>query len=386
MSWRDWLAEVVETGFRMAPTRAKTGVHVIGHPNRESPVFLTGNYDLTVRRVRRALHGLNAYLIVANSQGVNVWCAASGGHFGTHQVVTALKLAQLEECVVHREVILPQLAATGVEGKQVRRRTGWIVRFGPADAHDIRAYLAAGKTKTHDMRQVRFGWRQRLEMAAAWATPISLVAVIIAWFYLAWSSLLGALALVWGAAGTIFLLYDRLPFSERGRKAVMGLGVVAGVQAALALSDAWTGGAAIAWGLAALAVVGLLTFDFAGSSPTAPAGVFEEKDFRVVLDTQRCVGAYTCWAVCPEAVFEKQPEIHKVAITASERCIRCGACLVQCPQDALAFETPHGQRVEPDTIRRFKLNMMGKRAVQVQQARQVEPAEQASESEYRQGE
>ena len=71
----------------------------------------------------------------------------------------------------------------------------------------------------------------------------------------------------------------------------MGLGVIVGVQAALALSDAWTGGAATAWGLAALAVVGLLTFDFAGSSPTAPAGVFEEKDFRVVLDTQRCVGA-----------------------------------------------------------------------------------------------
>ena len=242
------------------------------------------------------------------------------------------------------------------------------------------------------MRQVRFSWRQRLEMAAAWATPISLVAGIIVWFSLGWSYLLGALALVWGSAGAIFLLYDRLPFSERGRKAVMGLGIVAGVQVALALSNAWTGGAAAAWSLAAVTLVGLLTFDFAGSSPTAPAGVFEEKDFQVVLDTNRCVGAYTCWAVCPEAVFEKLPEIHKVAITASERCIRCGACLVQCPQDALAFETPTGRRVEPDTIRRFKLNMMGKRAVQVgqiqkvQQVQQLEAAEQASESEDSKGE
>jgi len=69
-----------------------------------------------------------------------------------------------------------------------------------------------------------------------------------------------------------------------------------------------------------------------------------------------------------------------------------GVCLVQCPQDALAFETPTGRRVEPDTIRRFKLNMMGKRAVQVgqiqkvQQVQQLEPAKQASESEDRKGE
>jgi CO dehydrogenase/acetyl-CoA synthase gamma subunit (corrinoid Fe-S protein) len=148
MSWRDWIAEVVETAFRLVPVPVRTGVRVVGKPDRMSPVFVTGNYDLTVRRVLRALRGLNAYLVVANSRGVNVWCASSGGHLGTHQVVTALKVARLEEKIVHREIIVPQLAATGVEAKEVRRRTGWIVRFGPADAKDIAAYLAAGKDKT----------------------------------------------------------------------------------------------------------------------------------------------------------------------------------------------------------------------------------------------
>src|SRR5215475_2199098 len=141
MSVVDFCAELFETCFRLFPVPAHTGVRVIGTPDRSSPVFLTGNYDLTVRRVLRALRGLNAYLVVANSRGINVWCAASGGHLGTHQVVTALKLAQLENRVVHREVIVPQLAATGAEGKEVRRRTGWMVRFGPADAYDIPAYL-----------------------------------------------------------------------------------------------------------------------------------------------------------------------------------------------------------------------------------------------------
>ena len=365
LSWPDWLAEVVEACLRMFPLPTKTGVQVIGHPDRQSPIFLTGNYDLTVRRLRRTLQDLNAYLIVANSHGVNVWCAASGGHFGTHQVVTALKLAQLEHRVVHREVILPQLAATGVEGKEVRRRTGWIVRFGPADANDIPAYLAADKKKTQAMRQVRFGWRERLEMAAAWSAPISLVFGLVA-ALMSWAYLTGVLALVWTTAIVIFLCYDRLPFSERSRKAIMGVSAVGGVQAALLLSATFTTGAAFGWGMVAAAVVALLTFDFAGSSPTAAAGAFEEKYFQIVLDTDKCAGAYTCWAVCPEAVFEKQPAIRKVAITSDDRCIRCGACIVQCPQDALAFETSDGRRVEPETIRRFKLNLLGKRAVQAQ--------------------
>lgn len=119
------------------------------------------------------------------------------------------------------------------------------------------------------------------------------------------------------------------------------------------------------WNLTALAVLGVLTFDYAGSSPTAPAGLFEEKEFRVVLNFDRCTGAYNCWAVCPEAAFEKQPTIHKVTIARPESCIRCGACLVQCPQDALFFEGPGGRRVGPDVIRRFKLNMLGKRAARI---------------------
>jgi ferredoxin len=349
----DWVAEILETGFRLIPVPVRTGVRVVGTPDRMSPVFLTGNYDLTVRRVLRALRGLDAYLLVANSGGINVWCASSGGHLGTHQVVTALKVAQLEDKVVHREVIVPQLAATGVEGKEVRRRTGWIVRFGPADARDIPAYLAAGKDKPQTMREVRFDLRQRLEMAAAWATPTSIIAAIIGWRHLP-----GALALVWAAAIVVFLLFDRLPVPQQWRQGLMALGIAAGANMALAASGAF------GW---------LLTFDFAGSSPTAPAGLFEEKTFRVTLDIDRCVGAYTCWAVCPEAVFQQQTEIHKVAIAHPDRCIRCGACLVQCPQDALSFQTPDGRRVGPETIRRFKLNMWGKR---VQSAQHVsQPAE-----------
>ncbi len=370
MSWRDWLAEIVETGFRLVPFRTRTGVRAVGRPDRSSPVLLTGNYDLTVRRVLRALRGLDAWLVVADSHGVNVWCAASGGHLGTHQVVTALKVARLESRVVHRQVVVPQLAATGIEAKEVRRRTGWIVRFGPADAKDIQTYLAANHEKTEAMRLVRFGLRERLEMAAAWATPISLGAVAIGWRHLG-----GALALVWGLAVAVFLGYDRLPFGERGRQVATAAVAAASVLIALAVGGTFTPGPALAWTAAAIACTGLLTFDFAGSTPTAPAGLFDEKQLQVVLDLDRCAGAWSCWAVCPEAVFEKRLEAHKVAIVRDDRCIRCGACLVQCPQDALAFAAPDGRRVEPETVRRYKLNLLGRRAIRASGTRAERPGE-----------
>ncbi len=355
----DALAEVVLTGLRLVPFPTKTGVATLGQPDRMSPVFLTGNYDLTVRRVKRALGGIDGYLVVANSHGVNVWCASSGGHLTTHQVVTALKLAGLEERVTHREVILPQLAATGVEAKEVRRRTGWIVRFGPAEADDIPAYLDAGKDKTPALRTVRWGARERFEMAAAWATPMSLVAAAFAS-----GDRLGAVTLIWALALAVFFLFDRIEMSERARKLSFAAGGAVGCIAALAIGGQLSMWSAAAWSVASAVATTILTFDYAGSSPTAAAGIFEEKDFTVVLDEDRCKGAWSCVAVCPEAVFDKQPEIRKVRITHSDRCIRCGACLVQCPQDALSFATPDGRSVGPETIRRFKLNLFGKRAAE----------------------
>ena len=75
-------------------------------------------------------------------------------------------------------------------------------------------------------------------------------------------------------------------------------------------------------------------------------------------------GIYRCWEVCPEACFEKRVETRKVELAHDDRCIRCGACVVQCPQDALFFQDPTGARIDPDVIRRFKLNLLGQRSVE----------------------
>ena len=143
----------------------------------DSPVLLTCNFQLTVERVKRVLEGMDAYLLVANSRGVNVWCAATGGLLTDHDVISVLKTSGIEDRVDHRQVVLPQLAATGIEGKVVQHRTGWRVVWGPVQRRGYSRLSGQRDARTRSMRTVTFPWPQRLEMAVAWAFPISQLAL-----------------------------------------------------------------------------------------------------------------------------------------------------------------------------------------------------------------
>ena len=352
------LRDVLQTAFRLMPWPTEPGLRAVGRPGPLSPVIVTGNYDLTVRRVVRGLDGVDAWIVVAPSKGINVWCAASGGHLTTHQIVTALRTSRIEERVRHRRAILPQLAATGVLAREVKRRSGWQVKFGPVYAEDLPRYLAAHERKTDDLRHVRFALPERIEMAVAWATPTALVvggiaAVTRPSWTLPLVGLASALALV------VFLLYDRLPQPRR-----LWVGSVASVLSLAAVFLAGGHGPALAAAVVSSVVLtAILTFDYSGSTPIEGGSHFEETQWHMSLDLERCKGVYFCWQVCPEACFEKREDVRKVEFAHSDRCIRCGACVVQCPTDALAFEDGEGRRIEPAVVRRFKLNLLGRRAV-----------------------
>ena len=355
--------EVLLMLLRLFPWSTEPGLRSVGDPSPSSPVLVTGNYDLTVRRLLRALEGLDAWVVVAPSRGINVWCAAAGGHLTSHQVVTALKTSGVAERVEHRRAILPQLAATGVQAREVSQRCGWKLRFGPVYAEDLPRYLAQHEKKSDDMRRVRFGVAERLEMAVAWAAPTSLVfAAVTALFRPAWC--LPILALSWTLAIAVFLIYDRIPGP---RRLVLGGGAIAGSLSCVVLAEG--GMAALsAAAIASALLTAILTYDYSGSTPIEGGSHFEERRWTVAMDRERCKGVYSCWEVCPEACFAKPPSEErgverKVDLAHSEHCIRCGACIVQCPEDALYFEDEKGLRVQPDTIRRFKLNLMGRRAV-----------------------
>ena len=358
MRARELLLEGLQTAFRLFPWPTEAGLRKLGQPDSRSPVLLTGNYDLSVRRLVRAMEGRDAWLLVAPSGGINVWCAASGGHLTTHQVVTALKTSGIADEVEHRDVILPQLAATGVLALDVFRRTRWRVRFGPVAARQLPEYLGDGE-KTDAMRRVDFSQAERLQMAVMWAVPTSVVVAGLALLIQpAWT--LPLTALVWALSVGVFAFYDRLG----DRRRALAFGIAAG--SALALT-ALCGGGAGALGcalVASLGLVALLTFDYSGSTPIEGGSHFEERAWKIQLDAERCQGVYRCVEVCPEACFAKPEQGRKVELVHDERCIRCGACIVQCPKDALFFEKSDGSRVEAEQIRRFKLNLLGSRSVE----------------------
>ncbi len=167
---------------RIAPPYAKmaTGLYRIGHPDRKSPVLVTGNYELTVRRLVRELDGpVDCWLLVANSRGINVWCAAGGGHFTATDIISALRTSGVMEAVKHHALILPQLCANGVDGWQIRQESGWGVHWGPARASDIPAYLTAGRKKNEAMRHVQFPLKDRLEMTTATLTFYGVILAVL---------------------------------------------------------------------------------------------------------------------------------------------------------------------------------------------------------------
>ncbi len=153
--------------FRIIPPypKVRPGLYAVGNPDSDSPVLVTGNFSLTVRRLVQAIYGkVNVWVLVADSAGINVWCAAGGGYFTAEKVIAAVKSSHLNDVVKHHALILPQLCANGVDGWRVRQETGWGVHWGPVRAADIPAYLTGKRKKTDAMRWVTFPLKDRLEM------------------------------------------------------------------------------------------------------------------------------------------------------------------------------------------------------------------------------
>ncbi|MFQ5689146.1 MAG: HgcAB-like fusion protein, partial [Gemmatimonadota bacterium] len=367
---------VVQTLLRVLPFPARKGLVRIGDPSRASPVLLTGNFRLTVQRVTRALRGVDAWLLVADSGGVNVWCAATGGLLTNHDVVSVLKTSGVADLVDHRRVVLPQLAATGIEGREVHRRIGWRVIWGPVEAADLPAFLRRGCEATPEMRAVRFPWPRRLEMAVAWAFPISLLALPLVPFWKA--GVLPLVGLVWALS---FLLFAAFPLTQG--QARMGerrrhLGFVffdfgpwalplatwlvlaAGLALRASLDPGTPWSFALRWGLASLIVLLVLSLDLTGSTPVSKSGLHADRLLTIELDPERCRGAAFCEQVCPRDVLELDVR-RRASLARPNRCVQCGACIVQCPFDALYFRGPDGAVVEPTMIREFKLNLLGRR-------------------------
>ncbi|MBD3412892.1 MAG: copper oxidase [Candidatus Aminicenantes bacterium] len=363
------LVSIFETLLRFFPMPCKTGLREFGNPGPDSPVFLTCNYHLTVERVKRALKGMDCYLLVANSRGINVWCGAAGGHLNNHRVVSVLKTSGIEERVNHRSVILPQLAGPGVEPRAVRKKAGWSIIWGPVYAKDIPAFMEKKGEKNQEMRGVKFPPLQRIEMAVMWAFPLSVTAGLLTSLF--WPRMnLSLNVFIWVFSFFVFLafpLYSKWllwrKFEFLRVSAFLWGTFLVGLLVYSVLLHSFDGKFWLWWGVVSLLVICLLSVDLAGSTPVYKSGLHEDRFFKVVLDKNKCRAAGCCEQVCPRNCFEVDRSHHTARMPRASQCVQCGACIVQCPFDALWFENQKGEKISPETIRKFKLNLMGQRAL-----------------------
>jgi hypothetical protein len=156
------------SGFR-EDYAVRPGLYAVGSPDATSDIFVSANYKLSFDMLRRALAGMNGWILVLDTKGINVWCAAGKGTFGTDELVKRVLGLNLASLVTHRTLIVPQLGATGVKAAEVKKKTGFHVRFGPVEADDIPAYVRTGYKATPAMREIGFGLADRLVL-----TPMEL--------------------------------------------------------------------------------------------------------------------------------------------------------------------------------------------------------------------
>ncbi|MFC1547257.1 mercury methylation corrinoid protein HgcA [Candidatus Neomarinimicrobiota bacterium] len=284
LSWSDrWGHFKVRIGFGRKRFKVQPGLYSIGNPDQEAPVFVSANYGLSFDVLRSALDGHDGYILVLDTKGINVWCAAGKGTFGTNELVSMIDGTRLSEVVRHRKLIVPQLGATGVSAAEVKQRSGFAVEFGPIRASDLPAYLEHHEA-TDYMRRVSFTVRDRLTLI-----PVELVnqfiltAVfgILFYFIGGW---LGAIAIVSAVfAGLVLfpLLLPWLPTHNFSTKGFLLGALVAVPFIVLRIAgdtELWRG---LAWAVGHLlsmsALTAFLALNFTGSTTfTSRTGVKRE--------------------------------------------------------------------------------------------------------------
>jgi hypothetical protein len=272
-------------GVNRAGHRVLPGLHALGSPGEDSPVFVTANYTLSFDALRSALAGADAYILVLDTKGVNVWCAAGKGTFGTDELVHRIESTGLDKVVSHRRLVLPQLGATGVAAHEVKKRSGFSVVFGPVCSTDVVEFMRKGEA-TQEMRRVRFGLRDRFVLVPVELVHVILpcvVAAMVLYFVVgplaAWASIVSLLA----GAVLFPVLQPWIPtpnFSTKG--SVLGLVVALPfVLAAYSGHSAYPLWMKLGWPLVYLLgmpqVVAFLSLNFTGSTTfTSRTGVRRE--------------------------------------------------------------------------------------------------------------
>lgn len=300
----NWGALRVRLGIARNDYKVAPGLYALGRPDAAAPVLVSANYKLSFDHLRSRMSGVDAWVLVLDTRGINVWCAAGKGTFGTREIINRVHQTRLNRVVDHCKLILPQLGAPGVAARQVKKGCGFEVIWGPVRAADLPAFLAAGSVAADGMRQVTFSMGERMVLVPVELTLARnpLLWTLMAAFLLsgigpgyfsfarAWER--GLLATVAAAGGILAgcvavpLLLPWIPgraFAFKG--ALAGLATGTAVAALTAAGPYGTIMSAAALLILTAVVSSYLAMNFTGTTPfTSPSGV--EKEMRLAIPLQ----------------------------------------------------------------------------------------------------
>ena len=338
---------------RWFPNPVEPGLRIIGQPDRNSPVILTSNFHLTVRRVERSLEGENVFLLVAPANGINVWCAACGGELNTHSVITAIKTSRINDRVDHHQIILPQFSAPGIDHKLLKQETGRTGLFGPANSKNLPTFLKDHKT-VFDHNKADFSLLFRLEMLLSMNFVVWIALGLIAWLIKP-TMLFPFSVLFWLTGFTLYAGFPLIPGKSGWLKAtilsvieVIAIAVFSIFILQLPVFSQWKimlliSGINIWFGFDLRGIVagnpseaewlmhklGMTSFGHLFS-----AGVFSPG--KIQMEVNKCNNCRICLMVCPKSVFAIVNK-NDIRISKQQECFACNACVTQCAEEALAI-------------------------------------------------
>ncbi|MBU2511037.1 hypothetical protein KJ966_06855 [bacterium] len=318
LSYQDvWGSILTRLGINRDCYAIDPGLYCVGSPDDKSPVLVTANYKLSFDALRKELSDVDAWILVLDTKGVNVWCAAGKGTFATNELLHQIKAVELAKIVSHRKLILPQLSATGVSGHLVKEESGFKVCWGPIRASDIKPYLASHGKTGPDMRRIRFTFIDRMVLIPVeiknLLKPAGLLLVFLgllsgigpdlfsidALFARGTNVLMAGLIGI--LSGTVLtpLVLPWIPFRAFFLKGI-GIGSITGVLSVNTVFVHLSLYETVALLLFSVMLSSFLAMNFTGSTPyTSPSGV--EKEMRIGIPVQvfGVLTALALWMISP---------------------------------------------------------------------------------------